>query len=422
MSEPAAFVDIDLAGITRPVGRLWMSDASEEERAAFEPDREWISDPLHYALAPALPLTRGALHSGEGRLIFGALGDSAPDGWGRDLITRNEARLAREAGQTPRSPREMDFLFGVTDFLRQGALRFSLTAGGPYVAEGGADGVPRLADLGELLAAARVFEVAPDSVEADDAVRLLLAPGASLGGARPKASVLERDGALAIAKFSASGDQVDAVRWEAVTLSLAERAGIPVARARIELVGDSAVLLVRRFDRDGGARIPFLHALSLIGVKVAERRSYVEFADALRRVATHASAELPQLWRRLAFNILASNFDDHLRNHAVIYDGVGWRLSPAYDLNPVPRQVDARQLATPINVNQDRTASIDLAVEAAKGFLISADEARSIAADVAESVATWRAEATRVGIEGGEIERMASAFEHPDAVRARSWK
>ena len=422
MSEPAAYVAIDLAGATRPVGRLWTSGAGRGERASFEFDPAWIADPVHHALGPALPPTRGAFRSGEGRALFGALGDSAPDGWGRELVTRDEARRARQAGQAPRAPGEIDFLLGATDVLRRGALRFSLTEGGPYVAEGDANQVPTVADLRELLAAAGALEDDADSVAADDAVRLLLASGSSLGGARPKASVRDGDGTLAIAKFPQRDDTFDVVRWEAVMLSLARKAGIPVASARIEMAGETATLLVRRFDRAGVMRIPFLSAMCLIDATDGERRSYVEIADALRQVTIHASTELPQLWRRLAFNILASNFDDHLRNHAVVYDGAGWRLSPAYDLNPVPAHLSPRQLATAITLDEDTTASIELAVEAAEEFLLTHDEATSIAADVAESIATWRAEAARAGVKAGDIDQMETAFEHPDAYTARSWK
>lgn len=421
MSTPAAFVSIELAGVVRPVGRLWTNDFRGRARAAFEFDADWLDDPVHFALGPALQPGRGTFHSSEGRAMFGALGDSAPDHWGRRLIARNEARRARELGQTPRTPREIDFLLGVTDLTRQGALRFAVRPGGPYVAERGTNDVPPLVELGALLTAARALDDDPDSVAADDAARLLLAPGSSLGGARSKASVRDRDGTLAIAKFPQKDDAVDMVRWEAVMLTLARQAGISVSAARVELVGDTAVLLVRRFDRDGAMRVPFLSAMSLLDAAGGDRRSYVEFADAVRQVASQASSDLPQLWRRLAFNILASNFDDHLRNHAVLYDGAGWRLSPAYDLNPVPRHVKPRRLATAIDLDDDPTASIELAVSAAPEFRLTLEHARVIAAEVAASVATWRDVAARTGIATGEIDRMATAFEHRDAEQARRW-
>ena len=419
--EPATYVHIELDGVVRPVGRLWTSFARGTERAAFDFDDEWLADPVHFALGPALPPTRGPFHSAEGRAMFGALGDSAPDRWGRRLIARNEARRAREAGQAPRVPREIDYLLGVTDLVRQGALRFTLSPDGPYVAELRAHNVPPLVNLGALLAAARAIDDDRDSAESDEAVLLLLAPGSSLGGVRPKASIHDRDGTLAIAKFPQRNDEVDVVRWESVMMSLAARAGIPVPTARVELIGEDAVLLSRRFDRVGDARVPFLSAMSLLDAKDGELRSYVEIADALRRIASEASTDLPQLWRRLAFNVLASNLDDHLRNHAVVYDGNGWRLSPAYDLNPVPRHVKARHLSTAIHIDEDPTASIDLAIDAAEEFRLTRERAASIVGEVAAVLSSWRREATRAGIGTEEIDRMATAFEHPDAIQARRW-
>jgi serine/threonine-protein kinase HipA len=425
MTEPTAYVYIELDGVTRSVGRLWAHRDRNRERASFEFDREWLADPVHHALGPVLPPHEGAFHTAEGRPLFGALGDSAPDRWGRRLITRNEARRARAAGKTPRAPREIDFLLGVTDIVRQGALRFRVTEDGPFVAplelEDGHAHVPPLIELPELLNAANALAEDPDSVEADNAVRLLLAPGSSLGGARPKASVRDQDGALAIAKFPDKADNVDVIRWERVMLELARRAGIDVTDARLHDVGASVVLIVRRFDRHGEARVPFLSAMSLLDAADGEQRSYVEIFDALRQIASAAAEDGAQLWRRLAFNILASNFDDHLRNHAVVYDGAAWRLSPAYDLNPVPAHVKPRELSTAINIDGDTTASIELAVEAAPEFFLKKNDAQHIAVEVASAVKDWRNVATEFGIPRAEVERMTSAFEHDDAAAVESW-
>lgn len=425
MTAASVLVYLELDGDTRPVGRLWARRDRNREGASFEFDRRWLADPVHHALGPALPPTVGAFHTGEGRALFGALGDSAPDRWGRRLIARNEARRARMDCTAPRAPREIDYLLGVTDFVRQGALRFRSTPDGPFLAPvGGEDGrthVPPLVELPALLNAANALSVDRDSVEADDAVQLLLAPGSSLGGARPKASVRDSDGALAIAKFPDAADDIDIIRWERVTLALAEQAEITVPAARLEQVGDAAVLLVRRFDRHGDNRVPFLSAMSLLDAADGDHRSYVEIFDALRRIASQPKADGAQLWRRLAFNILASNFDDHLRNHAVLYDGVAWRLSPAYDLNPVPAFVRPRELTTAINVDADATASIELAVDAAPEFLLSQAEARKIAAHVAAVVSKWRSTAAVHGLSKAEMDRMDSAFEHDDVVLARSW-
>lgn len=421
MSDPAAFVHIDLAGETRFVGRLWARTKRERQSASFEYDQEWIAEPMHFALGPALPPSLGPHQTREGRTMFGALGDSAPDRWGRRLIARNEARRARELGETPRTPREIDYLLGVSDLTRQGALRFAKTADGPFLAEDITNqSVPPLIDLGALLSASRILDEDPDSNEADHALQVLLMPGSSLGGARPKASVLDNGGELAIAKFPKKSDDVDAVRWEYVMMMLAGRAGIEVSKSRIEVVGDDTpVLLTRRFDRVGTVRIPFLSAMSLLDAGDNEPRSYVEIMNAVREVGSRVSRDGAELWRRLAFNILASNFDDHLRNHAVIYDERGWRLSPAYDLNPVPQPERDRLLSTAINPDGDTTASIDLAIDAAEEFFISKDEARKIGGQVGLAVASWRAIAKESGLAERDIDAMAPAFEHRDAIACR---
>jgi serine/threonine-protein kinase HipA len=316
---------------------------------------------------------------------------------------------------------EIDFLLGVTDEVRQGALRFRVTPDGPFVAPENGAHVPPLIELPALLTAANTYAQDPDSLEADDAIRLLLASGSSLGGARAKASVYDRDGALAIAKFPQEGDEIDVMGWERVMLLLAAQSGINVAESRLDPVGDSRVLIVRRFDRRGAERVPFLSAMSLLDATDGDSASYVEIFDALRQVATRPSADGRELWTRLAFNILASNFDDHLRNHAVLYDGGGWTLSPAYDLNPVPFSVRPRFLSTAINVDGDTSASLELAIEAAEEFFLTADEARAIAGRVARSTRTWRAVAAQVGIPDNEIKLMASAFENDELHRALKW-
>ena len=244
--------------------------------------------------------------------------------------------------------------------------------------------------------------------ESDEDLRLLLAPGSSLGGARPKASVRDKDGHLAIAKFPHRDDDYNVVLWEAVALSLAEKAGIPVAPWRIEMISGRAMLLVRRFDREGQVRIPFLSAMSMLGANDNEARSYLEFVDVLRQ---HGAA---MLWRRIVFSVLISNTDDHLRNHGFLYAGPdGWRLAPAYDVNPVPTDIKPRILTTAIDLD-DGTASLDLALAVAEYFELTDTEARAIAGEVGRAVADWRNVAAAVGLTPTEIDRVASAFDHED--------
>ena len=304
----------------------------------------------------------------------------------------------------------------VDDEARQGALRFAERAGGPFLREHDALRIPPLLELPRLLSAAERVVAEEDT---DEDLRLLFAPGSSLGGARPKASVRLRDGSLAIAKFPRRDDEINAVLWESVALTLAAHAGIAVPAARLEDVAGRPVLVVTRFDRHGARRIPFLSAMSMLGASDHETRSYLELVDALRQHGAAPKEDMETLWRRIVFNVLISNTDDHLRNHAFLYEGPnGWRLSPAYDLNPVPTDIKPRMLATAIT-EDDNTASVDLAFDVAGYFELGDARAREIASEVGTAVSRWRAEAARHGLTRQDIDRMASAFDHQDLARAR---
>jgi serine/threonine-protein kinase HipA len=242
-------------------------------------------------------------------------------------MRRAERQRAHSAGETPRSLKEVDFLLSVNDATRQGALRFSLEKGGAFLASDDKESIPPLVELPKLLSAAD--RVATDSESANE-LRLLLAPGSSLGGARPKASVIDRDGSLLIAKFPHTEDEIDIVRWEAVALRIAAMAGISASKWRIEMVGKKRVLLLHRFDREGPRsriRIPFLSAMSMLSAGDNELHSYLELADALKMYGAKPKEDLHELFSRVVLNILISNTDDHLRNHGFLYqDSDGWRL------------------------------------------------------------------------------------------------
>jgi serine/threonine-protein kinase HipA len=412
-------VYVDLEGVPHLVGRLWSRAGKGKESASFEYDEGWLQNPAKFSLEPALELGPGPFHTPADIPMFGAIGDSAPDRWGRALMRRMERRRAEREGGATRSLQEIDFLLLVDDEARQGALRFAEREGGPFLREEGVKRIPPLIELPKLLSAAeRVIE----EKDTEEDLRLLFAPGSSLGGARPKASVLEKDGQLAIAKFPRKDDEINTVLWEAVALALAKKAGIAVPASRVETVAKKPVLILRRFDRDGKRRIPFLSAMSMLGSKDNEGRSYLEIVDALRQHGASPKADMEALWRRLVFNILISNTDDHLRNHGFLYEGqAGWRLSPAYDLNPVPTDIKPRILSTAIN-EDDNTASLALAMEVAAYFELDAANARKIAAQVGKVVSKWRDEASRHGLKKTEIDRMASAFEHEDLRLATGGK
>jgi serine/threonine-protein kinase HipA len=409
-------VYVDLDGVPILAGRLWSRVARDREGATFEYDQSWLAHPNRFQLEPALMLGRGPHHTPPDKALFGAIGDSAPDRWGRTLMRRAERSRARRAQSAPRTLREIDYLLMVDDESRQGALRFSESEAGPFLAEATNTRIPPIVALPKLLAASGRVE---GETAADEDLRLLLAPGSSLGGARPKASVRERDGGLAIAKFPSKTDEIPVERWEAVALTLAAKAGIQVPVWRVEDVSGQAVLILRRFDREAGRRVPFLSAMSMLNAHDRETRSYLEIADAIRQHGARPKRDLEELWRRIVFNVLISNTDDHLRNHAFLYPGAdGWRLAPAYDLNPVPTDIKPRILSTAIDLD-DTTASIDLAFDVAPAFGLTPAQARAIAREVGAAAAGWRTAAAAVGLSAAEADRMASAFEHDDLERAR---
>ena len=414
MTDRELLVYVELDGGPQLVGRLWARSRKGRESATFEYDRSWLKHPARFPLEPALVLGHGPQHTAAGRQIFGAIGDSSPDRWGRLLIQRDERRKAREAKREPHTLNEVDYLIAVGDIARQGALRFTEKEGGPFLATG--TQIPPLVRLAALLDAS--LRVSADS-GTDEDLRLLLAPGSSLGGARPKASVIDdRDGQLAIAKFPKTDDTIPVIQWEATALSLAAKAGIPTPEWRVENVAKRKVLVLRRFDREKERRIPFLSAMSMLDAEDNDQRSYMEIADALRRYGAKPDEDCTQLWRRIVFNILISNSDDHLRNHGFLYDPAGgWRLAPAYDLNPVPTDIKPRILTTAID-EADGTASLDLAYAVATHFGVKPEKARTIASEVGAAVKDWRQVAKTLGLTASEIDRMASAFEHKELKKA----
>jgi serine/threonine-protein kinase HipA len=408
-------VYVDLTGVPQRVGTLWTRVRNTRQSATFEYAREWLGDANRFALEPALAIGSGPHHTPPDIPHFGSLMDSAPDRWGQVLMRRAERHLSAREGRASRALLPVDYLLRVHDVSRLGALRFAVQEAGPFLAESAEASVPPFLALSRLLSAAERV-MAED--ESEDDLRLLLAPGSSLGGARPKASVYDIHGCLSIAKFPSATDEWSTVRWEALALTLAGEAGLRVPAWQLESVGGKPVLLLRRFDRAGSRRIPFLSAMSMLGARDHEARSYLEMVDALRRWGATPVADMHALFRRIVFNVLISNTDDHLRNHGFLFPSpAGWQLAPAYDLNPIPTDVKPRVLFTEVDIG-DATASLDLAFHVAGYFELEPDEARRIAREVGRAVSNWRTRAAALGITAREIDRMSSAFDHADLAQA----
>jgi serine/threonine-protein kinase HipA len=416
MSSQEIFVSIMLGGVNYLVGRLWCHSRKGRESASFEYDQVWLDHPERFALEPALILTSGAFHTLADQSLFGAIGDSAPDRWGRVLMRRAEAAYAKELDKPVRALSEMDFLLGVNDEVRQGALRFSKKIDSPFLSPKSKKAIPILVDLPRLLSATERFL---DNEENAEDLRILLAPGSSLGGARPKASIRDSNGDLSIAKFPHRDDEFDVVMWEAVALALAKESGIRIPKWRLDMVLNKPVLIVSRFDREGQVRIPFLSAMSMLSAKDNEAHSYLEIVDAIRQNGAMPEMDMAELWRRIVFNVLISNTDDHLRNHGFIYIRErGWVLSPIYDVNPTPLEIKPRILTTAIDL-YDTTASLDLTLSVINDFRLSKNDAKSIIKEVVNGVAQWKEVAKKFGLGKREINRMASAFEHEDFRKAK---
>ncbi len=411
---PEADVIVQIGGEDLLAGRLWSHRRRNRESATFGYSPDYLAREEAYELDPMLPLLDGPQQTPEGRATFGAFSDCAPDRWGRRLIQRTERQRAGREETAEKSFGEVDYLLGVRDDLRQGALRFRDPESALYLADE-RGGVPDLIQLPTLLGAAERMERDEAS---EEELRRLLRGGSSLGGARPKAHVIDSEGRLAIAKFPSPADDWDVMRWESVALTLARAAGVVVADSALHEIDGKAVLIVDRFDRRGETRLGYTSAMTMLEATDGDSGCYLDIADAVETHSADAGEELAQLWRRIAFSVLISNTDDHLRNHGFLRTSTaGWSLSPAFDLNPDP-EPGPRRLSTSIDYDTD-AARLDVLIEVAEHFRLGSTEARSAISEVAAATGGWRSVAKRAGLERAEIERMAPAFEHEQAEAAR---
>ncbi len=414
-------VQVCLGATSTAVGELRYDQQGRRESAAFAYASGWLGDDERFAFDPALPLVSGfQFHArrGEGSLFHGAIADTEPDGWGRRVILRDHAKrrdMARKAGKSEPAPTlgALDFLLAVDDECRVGALRFRDEQGRfQGCAEDGTRRTPPLVELRHLLTASRAVEL---NTETAQDLAYLRGRGTSLGGMRPKCSLRDDDGWLAIGKFPSVNDERAVTKGEVLALTLAQRAGIRTARGRLVDSDDLPVAVIRRFDRQAdGSRIPYCSAATLLGVERDDpaEHAYTEIVDAIRIHGAEVQADIEELWRRIAFSIRINNVDDHLHNHGFLHLRHGqWRLAPAFDLNPFPDRV--RELKTWISPDTGPEASLAALRSVAPYFRITPTRATAILREVDDAVCNWRKVGADLGMTGQELDAFAEAFSKP---------
>lgn len=396
----------DWKGLAQPafLGVLTAQQAKGRQAFGFAYDPVWLNIGHQIKLDPDLRLYTGPQFP-VGKENFGIFADAMPDTWGRKLMQRRAALVGAEK----RTLNEIDYLLGVHDLTRMGGLRFKLAADGPYLDNDDHQPAPPWASIRELQHSAMAFEEDPDHHR--EWLELLLAPGSSLGGGRPKANIVDEQGNFWIAKFPSANDTIDKGAWEYLAHLLAGQCGIPMAESKLEHInGKHRTFFTKRFDRDGKDRIHFSSAMTMTGYHEENIRdydpSYLEIGEFMQKNVANPDMDLPQLWRRIVFNIAISNTDDHLRNHGFLLQDNQWHLSPAYDLNP-----SVEKAGLGLNIDMESNAlDFDLARSVGEYFELSDPEMDFIITQVQDGISNWRDLANNLNIPRSEQELMAPAF------------
>lgn len=399
--------------ITTQIGTIYVDAGKGKQVVSFEYDEEWLNNVGdNFIFDPDLSLFKGRQYVPLDKTMFGVFADSCPDRWGRLLMKRREAILAKKEERKPRTLTDIDFLLGVYDETRMGGLRFSILPKGPFLSNDKELATPPWTTLRKLESASFAFEKNDDGME-EKWLMQLVAPGSSLGGARPKASVLGPDGSLWIAKFPSKNDEMNVGAWEMVVHDLAVQCNLNVPDAKLENFSkNGSTFLTKRFDRDGKKRIHFASAMTLLGkndgANASDGSSYLEVASFIRKYGETVKKDLQELWCRIVFNMAVSNNDDHLRNHGFILGKEGWKLSPVYDVNP---SIYGDTLS--LNVDSDSNLiDFNLALSVAKLFDLTEKQAVEQLNDIKNIVeSNWRKLARKYGLSRSEIESMSPAFD-----------
>ncbi len=397
-------VHIDHAGETHLVGGFRSIVKRHGRSSVFEYADDWLGRPDAFSIDPVnLPLDDRRIYTSSSKSALpGALRDTAPDRWGRMLIRRAYRKSKQE-----RALSEIDYLLAINDRTRIGALRYKHEGEDRFDRDMGNHRIPPLVQLPALVDAANAIQT---NTETAEDLKLLLNEGSPLGGARPKSAVMDDDGALAIAKFPKADDDRSITSGEVLAMQLAAKAGVNAAPARLVDAAGRSVALIERFDRRDGRRVPFLSAMSLLALGDGEEATYTDIAERIRMHSSEPTADLHELWRRIVFGVLIGNLDDHPRNHGFLHDGDGkWRLSPAYDLNPVPAEERARELSTWIS-EEGPGADLDIARRAAPFFALDEGRADAVIAEVRAALKGWRDVARRLGMSPADIAVYSTAI------------
>ena len=399
-------------GMNEPkrIGVLSAQQAKGKKAFSFEYDKDWLKTEKKFLLDPDIQLYGGPQFPNQ-KENFGIFLDSMPDTWGRSLMKRREVQRAIENNEKPKTLYDIDFLLGVYDESRMGALRFKTDLDGYFLDDNKNATSPPWSSIRELQHAAHIFENDTENEEVNRWLSVLMAPGSSLGGARPKANILDNDKSLWTAKFPSKTDITDKAAWEFLAYKLAINAGIEMSTCRIErIVGKHHTFFTKRFDRHGDERIHFASAMTMTGNNEDTIRdtqaSYLDIAEFISNHGANIESNLHQLWRRIIFNIAISNTDDHLRNHGFILTKEGWILSPAYDLNP---SIDKDGLALNIDTNNNNL-DFELAKSVGEYFRLNNTQMDNIINKIATVVIDWKAIAATIGISRAEQKLMEKAF------------